>query len=696
MLIPESEWPSLRRRAQSQTFKTAVRRLRQDVNAFLDRPIDIPSEPAGYYHDYFCAEHGCQLTFNSATPTVHRCPVDGVQYEGTRYDAAWRWSANNLLSESAIRLALRWRLEENPVYLKRVADTLTGYAARYADYRRVERSNTNPGVATYTTLDKAVWLIPLTWAFDLVRPALSQEQAAAIADQLLAPAAEYLVQRHYGGIHNFSCWHNAAIGTVGLVLDRPDLTDFAVDGEFGFHAQLCEGVLSDGLWFEGSVSYHFYALAGLLAQAKATYHISDLDLRSHPTLHAMLSAPIQCAYPDGSLPAPNDCWYFTSLLGDCCHGVPPAPAFYEIGYAWYDDAHFARVLHSAYGHILRDSLDALLFGKDEIPPAGLQPQPSVNLSGSGYAILRSPPPDPESDPEDQQYLLLKYGPHGGGHGHPDKLSLILYAHGRRLAPDLGTPGYGLDLFQTWYRQTLSHNTATLDGLSQPPAQGQLHRFRSEGPFQLADAGVTWDSGPYGGVSMRRVILTRPDYFLDLFLVEPDRPRRIDWIYRTAGACETSLDLEPVAIAGEGDGYEHLTSVYRANSNSDFVSTWQSDGAGLRCFVPGFSGAEILTGLAPGNPPTDLHTTLIQRRHTRTTAFLSVFHPHTHPPRITSVDWTGRDLMETGWAGCTVHLPDASEHWTLRLTPDTVAPPGPENVDGHFEYFLKNVAGAPAR
>ena len=106
MLIPESEWPSLRRRAQSQTFKAAVRRLRRDVDAFVDRPVDVPSEPAGYYHDYFCAEHGCQLTFNPATPKEHRCPVDGAQYEGARYDAAWRWSANNLLSESAIRLAL--------------------------------------------------------------------------------------------------------------------------------------------------------------------------------------------------------------------------------------------------------------------------------------------------------------------------------------------------------------------------------------------------------------------------------------------------------------------------------------------------------------------------------------------------------------------------------------------------------------
>src|SRR5207244_5528008 len=103
--------------------------------------------------------------------------------------------------------------------------------------------------------------------------------------------------------------------------------------------------------------------------------------------------------------------------------------------------------------------------------------------GSGYVVLRGG--------QGANYLLLKYGPHGGGHGHPDKLNVIVFAHGRRLSPDLGTPGYGIALNESWYRTTLSHNTVQIDGRSQPPATGSLvslEHDRSRG-FVTASAEV---------------------------------------------------------------------------------------------------------------------------------------------------------------------------------------------------------------
>ena len=175
------------------------------------------------------------------------------------------------------------------------------------------------------------------------------------------------MERHFGGIHNFACWHNAAIGTIGAVTDSEELLAFAIDGRYGFHTQAREGILADGLWFEGSFSYHFYTVAALLLLAKATANLPKWDLRQHPSLSAVLRAPVLCAYPDGSLPATNDCWYFTGLNDDCCHGVPKAPAFYEIGYAWFEEELFGQVLTRAYQHGPRESLDALLFGAHSVP-----------------------------------------------------------------------------------------------------------------------------------------------------------------------------------------------------------------------------------------------------------------------------------------------------------------------------------------
>lgn len=692
LLIPESEWPALRQRAHSPFFAAAMGRLRQDVAEFMEQGLAVPDEPGGHYHHYFCPEHGSELEFDPRSPGAHRCPVDGALFHGAPYDAAWRWFVNNRLSQGALRLAVLWQLEGDPHLAARVTDILTGYAERYAGYRAVPRPHPNTGIATHQTLDEAVWILPLAWAFDLVAGTMSAGQVETIGEQLLIPVAEFLIRRHYAGIHNFACWHNAAIATVGLVTQQRNLVEFAVDGEFGLETQLREGVLADGLWFEGSFSYHFYTLAALLMQLKATIAMPEFDLRDRPAVRAMFEAPLLCAYPDGSLPATNDCWYFTSLIHGCCHGVPPAPAFYEIGYAWYREAHFAQVLQRAYQHGPRDSLDALLHGVELIPSAEPEPQKSVHLPGSGYAILRTADTEgaEQARVDDQSYIFLKYGPHGGGHGHPDKLNLILYAHDRRLSADLGTPGYGLDLFQSWYRRTVSHNTMTIDGRSQPPATGRIVRFDTGGVYQVADASVAWPEGDYAGVEMRRVLLARPDYFLDICTVTCGRARRIDWIYHNMGELRTGFDLSPaVGMADEGEGYEHLAGLRRGKTDEDLSLSWLVEGGGLALFMAGAAGSELLTATAPGYPPTAERAVVINRRHAAQTTYLSLFHPHGQAPSVHSVHWHGRQLLETGWAGCTVQTRRGLEAWLIRLSGDLQTPPWGRRgeADTFFEYSL---------
>ena len=692
-LIPVSEWSSLRQRAGSPQFEAAIRKLRRDVEAFEQQPMKVPDQPGGYYHDYFCSEHGRQLIFDPTSPTEHRCPEDGTILRGARYDAAWRWFVNNRLSEVAQQLALLWRLEGKEQHRRRVAEILKDYARRYAAYGTFVREGENPGVATYTTLDESVWILPIAWAFDTVRESLPFPEAKTIAEKLLVPAAEHLVNNHFQAIHNFTCWHNAAIGTIGFILNREDLIDFAIRGKFGFEAQLRDGVLNDGLWFEGSFSYHFYTLSALLALAKAGLYRRELELHRRPQLRAMLTAPIQCAYPDGSLPATNDCWYFTSLTGEVCHGVPPAASFYEVGYAWYGDPLFAHVLNLDYQQQARDTLDVLLYGTEAIPPVQIFPQSSINLLQSGYAILRSSKKDEGS--EDGQCLFLKYGPHGEAHGHPDKLNLLLSAYGQRLSPDLGTPGYGFDLLESWYRQTICHNTVTIDGRSQPPAAGQLEVFRSEGPIQIADAKVGWQGEGYEGVAMRRALLARSDYFLDIFWVQCSQIRQIDWIYHNLGTHQTSLgaSIHPlVEMDGyRSGGYDNISGLQNSRTDADFVSTWRVADVRLNLYMAGSPDTEVFLGQAPGNPPSQSWPMLLNRRKTAETVYLSVFHPHQQASAVKAVRWMERDLPRAGWAGCVVELMNHKELWVLRRFPDSPVPDWltREEVNERFEYCFND-------
>jgi hypothetical protein len=188
-LIPISEWSSLRERAASPQFEAATSKLRRDVEAFEQQPMKVPDQPGGYYHDYFCPEHGRQLIFSPTSPKEHRCAEDGTILRGARYDAAWRWFVNNRLSEVAQQLALLWRLEGKEQHLRSVAEILKDYARHYAAYEDFGREGENPGVVTHTTPDESVWILPLGWAFDMVREGLSSTDAETIAGQVIGPCS---------------------------------------------------------------------------------------------------------------------------------------------------------------------------------------------------------------------------------------------------------------------------------------------------------------------------------------------------------------------------------------------------------------------------------------------------------------------------------------------------------------------------
>jgi hypothetical protein len=195
--------------------------------------------------------------------------------------------------------------------------------------------------------------------------------------------------------------------------------------------------------------------------------------------------------------------------------------------------------------------------------------------------------------------------------------------------------------------------------------------------------------------MRRVILARPAYFLDIFLVESQMSRRMDWIYHNTGTPILSLSSQPANMTvAEGDGYRHISHAQRATVQDDFEVAWQpvddqAPGAGLKLFVAGGSVGEAITGDVPGNPPTDRLGILIHRRQAATTAYLSLFHPYQNEPQVTKVEWLGRNLVEDGWAGCVVHCEGRQEQWVIRLDPSAAESQesAARQVDARFEYDL---------
>ena len=346
LLFSEEARDALRLRGGQPEFSAAVTSLAGKVAAASMRGVSVPDRRAGYYHDYFCPDHAKQFEFDPESPHAHSCPIDGRFFGGEKLDSAWLWFVNNRLSTLAFESAVLGVATDVGERLETAWGILTQYARKYSNYVPDPDLHFS-GRACYHALDEAVWLINLAWACDLVLGGGSRRDAGYVRASLLEPAADWIAGRRRHRIHNIECWLNAALVTAGVVCGRDDLVETAIDGPYGLREQVSRGVLKDGLWYEGSLSYHFYTLAALMWTSRALEAVRP-DLARFPEVERMLLAAVDLATTDGSLPSINDCWSPIDLTDHCGHAIPEPPGFYESGWSWYRRGEFAAVLQRAY------------------------------------------------------------------------------------------------------------------------------------------------------------------------------------------------------------------------------------------------------------------------------------------------------------------------------------------------------------
>jgi hypothetical protein len=336
-----------------------------------------------------------------------------------------------------------------------------------------------------------------------------------------------------------------------------------------------KGVTSDGWWYERSPGYHFYPLHAMILTAEAV-RCRKIDLYGEK-LKSLFVGPMQGVYGDLTFPAHNDGWHGVSLTKN-------AP-LYEVADLRYADPRFRRLLSRCYARRERDHWMALLHGVDiESDPSPLQLE-SCLYEDTGNAFLRSA----------STAVVLKFGPHGGGHGHPDKLSISIHDGYREILPDLGTPGYGVPDHIHWYRKTLAHNTVTVDERDQNEAAGSLVAFRkrTDGGLVVAEC-----STAYEGVTMRRALDLSGRTLIDEFVCEATAEHTYDYVL---------LSVEPVkapdsAVPAElptGAGYDRIKNPVRWDTDGPVILSIGKHSVEISTPDP----AMIITGKAPGIPPT---------------------------------------------------------------------------------------------
>lgn len=577
--------------------RSARSRIVGAAETALKTPLDIPDKGGQWPHWYSCSKDGARLATDS--PVRHRCPVCGTVYSGEPYDSVPLYGIHSRNSTAARNLALAFRLTGRAEFAGRAIAILTGYAARYRSYPRHNingEDKVGGGKLMAQTLDESVWLIPMAQAYSLVAGEMSQEQRDRVEADLLRPAAD-VIREHKMAIHNIQCWKNSAVGLVGFVTGSKELIEEAIDDpDRGFRAQIARGVTDDGMWWEGSAGYHVYTLQALWPLAEAARH-AGIDLYSD-RYSRMFDAPLALALPDGEAPGFND---------NAGTNVTRFADLYEIAFARWSKPAYGRLVASTP----RDSMEALLFGPDNPPRGSVIPEESALLGSSGFAMLRAR----------GAAVAMRFGRHGGGHGHPDKLNIVTFGEGRLFGLDPGSIAYGIPLHQGWYRTTIAHNTVTVDGANQGNADGIGGALTVDGPVTKFSASA---DGVYPGVKLQRELRVTSGQVEDRFSCSSETEHVYDWAFHAPGSLAVSISTEPFGGAlGERNGYQHVTGVARGVTGDVWSAVWTNGGTKMTLTFKPAPGTEVFTGVGPGRDPSDKVPVLVVRRRASHTVFDAV-------------------------------------------------------------------------
>lgn len=570
---------NIRSSSQTEWGNSIIQTLKETVNERRKHSLRVPLLEGGHGHDYFCPVHNQVFRFDWNKPQAHYCSLCDKYWENNnKFDWAW---INHVHLQNRMYLTAcmyLYIITNNGIYAEYIRDMMLDYASKYRTYLDHDTSRkVGPwgGKMFGQSLDESVWASDVCPAYMIAKSMMTVEEIKQIENGYLTPCADLLLRRRGGA--NWQVWHNSGLVALGVALQNDSIINVAInDPECGYHTQMQRYVHADGWWSEGSPVYHYYPLRAMLLSADAVRcrNINLYDER----LYKMLAAPASAVYADLFFPSHNDGWYGESLVAQT--------NLYEIAYQRYKEPFFLDVLSQCYRYTGRNTVEALQNNVDIKPAVAPASWPSVYFENTGYVVLRS----------GSKSVVLKYGPHGGGHGHPDKLSISIHDGNKEIVSDMGTSAYGVPAFTRWYRKTLSHSTVTVDARDQRETIGELISFKSTKHGGQVKAKVT---NAYPGVEMERQLTLDKNRLTDVFTITSTDEHLYDYVLILTEK-PVFTDKGEAIVLDDAPAYNYITSATKRTASASVRC--KVGGAELNISLPEAGLFEVITGEAPGIPP----------------------------------------------------------------------------------------------
>ncbi|AFU99270.2 alginate lyase family protein [Simiduia agarivorans] len=525
-------------------FADALQQAQTEVDAAMAQALDIP---------------------------LPKDPGGGYSHERHKKNALLLFQAGQL-----------YTIKGDPRYANWAAEVLVRYADLYPTLGlHPEHKHQAPGKLFWQILNDAWWLTYVIQAYDMVLPAMTEDQRAQVESRLLRPYADFLSKESastFNKVHNHGTWAAAAVGMTGLVLADDYYVNIALkgldqSGKAGFLKQMDQLFSPDGYYTEGPY-YQRYALLPFVMFARALDRhkpsMGIFEYRDRILIKAIYAA-IQLTDGHYFLPL-NDAIKDKGLdTIEMVYGV-------SIAYAKTQDKNLLAIARKQNqvvltGDGLRVAVDLARSADVQFPFSSQLFRDGPNGDEGAVALLRA----------GDTTVVFKAASQGMGHGHFDRLGWQLYSQGAEIVSDYGAARYlnvepkqgGIYLPEntSWAKQTVAHNALVVDRTSH--FDGSVKRASKSSPELLQFVrGEQWqlvsarEANAYKGVVMTRtqILLEHPllsgPLVLDLLAAESDEQHVYELPVHFQGQLmtfsgELAVNTDALKPLGTQNGYQHL-------------------------------------------------------------------------------------------------------------------------------------------
>ena len=602
----------------------SIKMIKNTVEKALSKPMEVPSpgEAGGYEHER------------------HKQNYREMQHAG-----------------------ILFTITADEKYARFVRDMLLEYAKLYPTLGKHPFSHKQaPGKLFHQMLNETVWLTYTSMAYDCIYDWLDQATRDKIEKNVFRIIIDWFITENhheFNRIHNHGTWTVCSIGLIGYVLGDKNLVDMALygtekDGKGGFLKQLDLLFSPDGYYMEGPY-YVRYALRPFFFFAEAIQRNQpELKIYEHrdQILKKAYYSAVQTIFPNGVFPPINDASRTMDIK------APGVVLGNSLVYAQYgSDVNLLGVakiqqeiiingagLKLAQDYAELDVVPDYDWGSTEFTDGydGKQGGLGILRTGTGYA---------------QSMLLMKYGVHGAGHGHFDKLHFIFYEQGKEIIPDYGfcrwiniEPKFGgryLPENKSYAMQSIAHNTVTVD----QKCQNNFSRKAADNMsakrhfFDTSDPNVQVMSARadeyFPGINMQRTMFlikhARLEYpvIVDLYRLTSDKIHSYDYPIHHRGQFITSnfqfeANAQSQKPLGDDYGYQHIWNEASAKTNESPKITWLDGNRYYSLISAASPNSEIFFGRTGANDPNFnliSEPMFIIRRQAKDHLFATVIEPH---------------------------------------------------------------------